>query len=393
MLHKDQQDTATWPRLQAAVMADAGLQQRLASVEEPQAFAAALSAAAAERGLTLNLEQIAARLRPDPLGLDRFAPAAPDGADWPDGPWLPVEVDATSAPPQMQWLYFGKKRLSESFFTDSVRQVQRLPFNRLFRYRQTLSDFVASAEAASAPDGFIFHMSRCGSTLVSQMIAALPDAVVVSEAPPLDSILQIHGGHEETEIAALRAIVGALGRRRNAERKYVIKLDAWHTLALPLFRRAFPGVPWVFLYRDPVEVLVSQIRVRGIQMVPAYVAPALYGLNPAVPDEEYCAQVLAAMCRPILDHRTLGGGRLVNYTQLPEAVEAVILPHFGIGIDADARAAMRDMTRMNVKAPGQPFVPDSEEKQKEATGALRDLAERHLVQVYHALEELRREQP
>src|SRR5206468_1319466 len=40
------------------------------------------------------------------------------------------------------------------------------------------------------PNGFIFHVSRCGSTLVSQMLAALAQNVVISEAPPIDAVVR-----------------------------------------------------------------------------------------------------------------------------------------------------------------------------------------------------------
>jgi hypothetical protein len=137
---------------------------------------------------------------------------------------------------------------------------------------------------------------------------------------------------------------------------------------------------------------VSQVKVRGIQTVPSYVPPALYGLETSVPDEEYCAQVLAAICRAVLEHHALGGGRLVNYCELPGAAETAILPHFNIRIDGEARAAMRQAARMDAKAPGQIFSADSRQKQQEATPRLRDLTERHLRPVYRALEELRNAQ-
>lgn len=383
---------AGWDAVRKAVWADSLLQQRLASIGQSEPFAAALSAVAAELGLTVGPEETLARLRPDPLGLERFAASPPDGHAPPTGLWLPVEIRAEAGEPQVHWLYFGRTRLSEPFYSDSVRKAQRLPFNRLFRYRQGLADFIAQAEAAPPPDGFVFHMSRCGSTLLSQMVAALQDALVVSEAPPLDSILQIYSGDGDTAVRALRAMVAALTRRRLGESTCILKLDAWHTLSLPLFRRAFPHVPWVFLYRDPVEVMVSQVKVRGIQTVPSYVPPALYGLETSVPDEEYCAQVLAAICRAVLEHHALGGGRLVNYCELPGAAETAILPHFNIRIDGEARAAMRQAARMDAKAPGQIFSADSRQKQQEATPRLRDLTERHLRPVYRALEELRNAQ-
>ena len=46
--------------------------------------------------------------------------------------------------------------------------------------------------AGLAPSLFLFHVSRCGSTLISQMLAALPQNVVISEAGPMDAILRSH---------------------------------------------------------------------------------------------------------------------------------------------------------------------------------------------------------
>jgi hypothetical protein len=236
-------------------------------------------------------------------------------------------------------------------------------------------------------------MSRCGSTLVAQMIARLPGSIVVSEPPPLEQILQLcRGADEDVAIKPLRAMVAAFGRRQRGKAPHVLKLDCWHILALPLFRRAFPDVPWVFLYRDPVEVLVSQTRDRGMQMVPQFVPPSLFGLETDIPDEDYCARVLAAICRGAVEHAGLGGGLVINYRQLPEAVEGVILPHFGIRIDESERAAMRQAARRDAKQPYQEFTSDSADKQREAGTHLRTLAKRHLAELYESLEDLRQRQ-
>ena len=40
------------------------------------------------------------------------------------------------------------------------------------------------------PSGFIFHMSRCGSTLAARMLAASPRNIVLSEADPIDYVLR-----------------------------------------------------------------------------------------------------------------------------------------------------------------------------------------------------------
>jgi hypothetical protein len=161
---------------------------------------------------------------------------------------------------------------------------------------------------------------------------------------------------------------------------------------LPLFRRAFPAVPWVFLYRDPVEVLVSQLRIPGTQMIPGGIGPNLYGLERSYGPgtaEDYYAQVLAKVTEPAVAHHSAGGGLLVNYRQLPDALFTAILPHFGVQCGEADRAAMSDAARYDAKAPGFAFEPDSGSKQQAATPIARAAAERWLGDLYRRLEILR----
>ncbi len=212
----------------------------------------------------------------------------------------------------------------------------------MVRYRMAIEDFVARAPAGQslAPSGFIFHMSRCGSTLVSQMLAALPAAIVVSEAPPIDAVVQLSRLRPalpaEQPLKVLTAMIAAFGRRRGGnERHYVIKFDACHALALPLLRRAFPAVPWLFLYRHPVEVLVSQLQMPGMQMIPQFVPSSFYGIDSFDDAEDYYARVLAKICEAAL---AAGGGLFVNYRELPQAVFSRMLPHFGMACSESERS-------------------------------------------------------
>jgi hypothetical protein len=237
-------------------------------------------------------------------------------------------------------------------------------------------------------------MSRCGSTLAAQMLAASPDNVVLSEAAPINAITQDADLDNEAKVTLLRAMVAVLGQARNGERRLFLKLDCWHSRDLPLFRRAFPDTPWVFLYREPVEVMVSQTRRRGVQMSPSLVPPATFGIDlpDGVPNDDYCARVLAAVSEAAAQHYPAGGGRLVNYRQLPEALFTEILPHFGV-ITSEAEAAlMLAATARDAKAPEQAFAPDVQDKQQAATPALRAICERRLDAVYQRLEAIRAKQ-
>src|SRR5581483_3596580 len=134
-------------------------------------------------------------------------------------------------------------RLSDPFFEGTVRRQLERPFRALFR-RVTPIEALDAFREEAPPAGFIYHWSRCGSTLVTQMLAALPENAAVSEAAPVEQVLSIPGAAERW----LRPLIAAMGRGART----FVKLEAPHTLALPVLQRIFPETPWIFLYRDPV---------------------------------------------------------------------------------------------------------------------------------------------
>ncbi len=379
----------------ALIMADAALAARLAAIEDGAGFIAEAVRSAEAHGIVLSEAGQGAAAPPDVLGAARWSPPAFGGSALPPRDWLPIAVAAEAGTVHIDWAWFGAEPLRAPFYEDDIRRALRRPFNRAFRYRSGLPGLIAHAAAPEtlAPDGLIFHMSRCGSTLVAQMLAALDDSIVVSEAAPIDAVVQLGRGVPEDDAArALRAIVAAFGRKRSGrERRYFVKLDCWHTLALPLFRRAFPAVPWIFLYRDPAEVLASQMRERGTQMVPEFFPPGFFGIAEAdgIADENYCARVLGAVCRAVLDYRHLGGGLLLNYRELPEAAWTKGLRHFGVSCSDEERDAMRRRATYNAKSPGVPFAADAEAKRAAATAKVRDAATRHLGEIYERIESFR----
>ena len=369
------------------ILPDLALQDRLGDIEDFSGFALRTSEAARTRGLDLDVETIRTLLHapPQPPSIDGLMPTPG---------WLPAAVSPVDGRATVAWLRFGRRRLSESFYDDSLARQRFLPFNRLFAVRTPLSDLATWTAALPAlqPAGLIFHMSRCGSTLTAQMLAASPAHVVLSEAAPLNAVTQRADLDDDAKVDLLRAMVAALGQARNGETRLFLKLDCWHSRDLPLFRRAFPETPWVFLYREPIEVMVSQTRRRGVQMVPSLVPPSTFGLDlpGGVPNDDYCARVLAAVCDGAVRHYAIGGGRLINYRQLPEALFTTILPHFGVDASEAELTVMRAASIRDAKAPEQTFTPDARAKQQAATAAVREICEHRLGDVYARLETLRR---
>jgi gluconate kinase len=316
----------------------------------------------------------------------------------PSGRWMPIALDWRKGSPRLDWCHRGNARFSEPFFDQTISKHLSSPFNRLFRH-QTPLDALAEYTATRpdlAPSGLIFHMSRCGSTLIAQMLAALPQTIVLAEAEPIDAVLRSHlrnpAATNNQRIQWLRWVVSALSQPQNGETSCVIKFDCWNTMDMALIRRAFPETPCVFVYREPIEVLASHQRQRGRQMVPGLLEPQLFGLDASsagqMPLEEYGARALACICEAAVRYAQSGSCRLINYRQLPDAVWE-LLELFQIAYTSEDQQRMRDLTQFHAKNPQFYFTADGAAKQQAATDQLRELASQWLAPLYEQLETLR----
>lgn len=310
--------------------------------------------------------------------------------------WTPIRIHWEQGYPMLDWAYLGEQRFVEPFFDETVERLLRRPFGLLFRH-QTPIAALGELEALTPglpPTGFIFHMSRCGSTLVAQMLAALPQNIVIAEAGPVDAILRAHwrdpSVSDEQRIAWLRGLLSAYARPQVAgERHFFVKFDSWHTVALPLVQRAFPDVPWIFLYRDPVEVLVSHERQKGAQMVPGMLPPIWLGLEwhelAGIALDEYGARALARICTAALAHQN-AHGRWIKYGQLPAAVVGELAAHFQLKFSPADIDRMQEKAQWDVKSYGMPFANDTARKQQAATPRLHQLADEWLTPLYEQME-------
>ncbi len=311
--------------------------------------------------------------------------------------WMPINVKWHGEDPTIDWCRVDDERFTEPFFSDTIERVLRRPFNLMFRLETDVDALKVAATALETitPTGFIFHISRCGSTLVSRMLGSLAQNVVMSESPPLDWMIRADvrrpGVTEDQNIAWIRWMVAALAQKRSPEAEhFFVKFDGWHTLYFDLIEKAFPDVPWIFLYRDPVEVLVSHERQRGAGTVPGMVEHRIDGFSLAdalnAPLEEYPARVLGRMMEAGLAMKGRGRGMFVNYAKLPGIMTAGILDHFGVSYPAEDIAALESAGRKDAKQPSLKFVPDAATKQTEATDEIRHYAEKYMTDAYRGLE-------
>ena len=120
------------------------------------------------------------------------------------------------------------------------------------------------------PSGFIFHKSRCGSTLVANILTVMEPTehriycesgppIAAAQACGLDGKLCPPGRSAEL----LRDVVYLMGRTGDPnERKLFFKMQSMGSKYVAVVTEAFPDVPWIFVYRDPIQIMMSQLKRR-----------------------------------------------------------------------------------------------------------------------------------
>ncbi|MET3129986.1 hypothetical protein AAKU55_000227 [Oxalobacteraceae bacterium GrIS 1.11] len=286
--------------------------------------------------------------------------ARADNTTWHEGMdmrnWYPLCI--SGEPARIYWRHLGERRFTDSFFEQTLSR--QPPGQRLTC--QTPAAALDQFDDGLRPGALIFHISRCGSTLLTQLLAALPQCVVMSEPPVIDALLRLHhaGPGRQDAPVLLRKLVLALGQRRFAEEeKFFIKFDSWHIHNLPLIRLAFPATPCIFLYREPEAVLASHRRQRGPQMVPGMLEPALLPPPQAIHAADldgYAGAILRGFFAAATVGARRGQFKLINYSQLPAVPD--LLRWLGIACSDSEQQALLSRARFHSKASGTPFRGD-----------------------------------
>jgi hypothetical protein len=310
---------------------------------------------------------------------------------------VPIRFLLSPQGPLIRWCYFGDRPFSEPFWDHDVEAQMARPAHLFFQPQTTINQLARIVEQVNAPtpSGFIFHMSRCGSTLITQLLRSLPQNIALSEPSVVDSVLRVRQRYPAIPVEQqgewLRLVVAAAGYpRRPAERSLFVKFDCWNVSQLPLLRRVFPQVPFVFVYRQPVEVMVSQTTRPGAQMMPHFVQAESYGipLDDAIQltRVQYCARVLASVCRSALEYHQKDPMLLINYQQFPDVIWNELARYWGLNFNASELEILRANAGTDAKHPEISFHGDSEQKRQAASPELIEETERLIRPVYDELE-------
>ena len=194
--------------------------------------------------------------------------------------WIPYKLIEKDGDAYFEWIYFGEKSYLDTFFDETMIKCRSHSSNsKSFKVVSTVQNLIDwSAELVSAElKAFVFHISRCGSTMLVQSLAVSPQNIVVSEAPIIDQILRSEIFDLDKKRILVKAIIALLGHKRFPEEKnLVVKLDSWHIFEAGELRLIFHELPFVLLYRNPIEVLKSHSKLKGMHMVPNLLPAAIF---------------------------------------------------------------------------------------------------------------------
>ncbi|MFC4990683.1 hypothetical protein [Rubritalea tangerina] len=293
--------------------------------------------------------------------------------------WAPTDIRASVRGLVMGWQYVGAHRFVEPFFADSLVATAGMGPEKRELEVAAISE-VDDLDCLE-PRAFIFHASRCGSTLMGQLLGESEKHIVVSEAPVIDAAL----GYASSEEWIFKRVIRALGQRRGGrERHLFVKLDSWHLFHLPVIQKTYPDVPMLFLYREPGAIMESHKIQRGGQMVPGVVDYAAMGVELEVVYHDldaYCREVLEALYGRAIEFASEGRLKLLQYDQLPELVWRDLIDFLSLDLSAGEVLAMGERAMRHSKRPQEFFGGEGRKAVREGK----------LYEQFLQLEELRRE--
>jgi len=307
--------------------------------------------------------------------------------------WTPVRLDFSGPAPTVDWADLSDERFVDPFFDQTVTRWASGPRARPLVRTGFGALAALDSEPSLEPAGMIFHLSRCGSTLVSRLLGTLHGVIAVAEPSPLNALLGLDPDRvdEAWLIQSVRLLVRALGRRRHGdERRLVLKCTSWNIRRRAILAAAFPGTPWIWVQRDPARVIASLLakppgwlRLQAGQQW----AARRFGVDPeavsAMAQPEFAARALGAMLKAAATDRA---GRIcIDHADLPDAVWQRVAPHFGLEADPAAIERMIEEARFYTKDVAPRVFAGDAPDQRPLTDAMREAAERFAAPGYRAL--------
>ncbi len=295
--------------------------------------------------------------------------------------WLPVHISVETQ--VVRWLDARNLRLAEPFFAATASSLRRNGEYPTLECETELSAVERAAGGRSViPSGIIIHVTRCGSTLLTNALRGAERAVVLSEIPIfarlfdwIGSPSQYWAGVGNNLVRPLTAVFSHY-QGNTAPRPVVVKCGTEGLVLMRAIRMALPATPCLVLIRDPVEVLVSIAAITPAFFLESYNSPDIWRLVPPPPEVvagghiEFWAWIIGRFCTDaigLLD----AGCRVLDYSQITPDVLKEIAEFFNLSFSEEGERAVNEAFRLDAKHPTSLFESDVADKRSRASEAIR----------------------
>ena len=281
--------------------------------------------------------------------------------------WIPVTLIEKDNEIYFEWIYLADLKYADPFFDETLAKCKSHAYNsKPFKVISTVENLIDwSNELISVElKSLVFHVSRCGSTMLSQSLASSSENVMISEAPIIDQILRSDLFSLDKKTILIQSIIKLLGQKRFPEQQHlIIKLDAWHIFNSTYLRSIFPELPFALLYRNPTEVLKSHQKMMGMHMVPNVLPSNVFGISPKeineVSFEQYGALVLEKYFQGFVDfYKTDQNVVMLNYNEGMKAVVEKFVAFIKVHYSNDEGSKMYDRLKRHSKNESAVFAGD-----------------------------------
>lgn len=107
--------------------------------------------------------------------------------------WIPYKLIENDQEVYFEWIYLSDNEYAEPFFDETIAICKSHSYNssgfKIVSTVENLIDWSAQLESVELRS-LVFHVSRCGSTMLSQSLATTSENIMISEAPVIDQILR-----------------------------------------------------------------------------------------------------------------------------------------------------------------------------------------------------------
>lgn len=307
--------------------------------------------------------------------------------------WIPIRFYLENNEPYLDWCFTNNIQFTDIFWDKTIEKILENHFCKFFRPQtsfQFLQDRMGNVDYL-IPNGFIFHTSHCGSSLLLRLISNIQQSIIISEASIINSIIhyQINNPNKiSNNISYLNSICNVLCQKFNEKEECsVIKFNPWHILEYFFIKETFSNIPCLFLYRNPLEVLGSFFINENFGFNP--LVPSYYGINGNVKNIfDKNVSDLTLLYGTILNiynrNSNLKNILIIDYSNLIKNLD-LILSFFNI---KQKNIDLEKIMKLDSKNQETIFKEDSIKKQDFIKNRFGDLSNNYLFKFYNKLNEI-----